>query len=79
MAKIWNGVFWGEADVPTPAMADGPAGLRAPVLMSAATVGLVGVTVGRSPCSPARSTTSATGPPRASSTRPAYVQAVLGR
>jgi multicomponent Na+:H+ antiporter subunit D len=44
MAKIWNGVFWGVPEVPTPAMA-GTARLKVPVLMTTATVALVGVTL----------------------------------
>jgi multicomponent Na+:H+ antiporter subunit D len=45
MAKIWNGVFWGVPEVPTAAMA-GTARLKVPVLMTSATVALVGVTLG---------------------------------
>jgi multicomponent Na+:H+ antiporter subunit D len=45
MAKIWNGVFWGTAERPTPAMAEGTVKLRTPVLMTTATVGLVAVTL----------------------------------
>ena len=45
MAKIWNGVFWGTPEVPTPAMASGTGRLRAPWLMTGSTIALVGVTV----------------------------------
>ena len=46
MTKIWSGVFWGEPDQPPPlAEAHGEGRLRAPALMTAATVGLVAVTI----------------------------------
>jgi multicomponent Na+:H+ antiporter subunit D len=45
MAKIWNGAFWGTPERPTPAMASGTVRLRTPVLMTTATVALVGVTL----------------------------------
>jgi multicomponent Na+:H+ antiporter subunit D len=44
MAKIWNGVFLGTADVPTPAMKS-PHRLQVPALMTTATVALVAVTL----------------------------------
>ena len=45
MVKIWNGVFWGTAEQPmVPAVAPGTI-VRAPRVMTAATVFLVGVTV----------------------------------
>jgi multicomponent Na+:H+ antiporter subunit D len=44
MVKIWNGVFWGTAEEPTPAIAAGEA-VHTPALMTAATVALVGLTV----------------------------------
>lgn len=46
MSKIWVGVFWGEPDEPTPALAD-PEGdrLQAPPLMVWATVGMVALTL----------------------------------
>ncbi len=47
MTKIWAGVFWGDPEEPPPlarAREDGP--LRPPRLMTAATVGLVAVTLG---------------------------------
>jgi multicomponent Na+:H+ antiporter subunit D len=47
MTKIWAGVFWGtpEEDPPYPS-AVGDHVLRAPRLMTGATVGLVGLTLG---------------------------------
>jgi multicomponent Na+:H+ antiporter subunit D len=45
MAKIWNGVFWGVAERPTPAVADGATRLRNPMMMTTATIGLVVVTL----------------------------------
>jgi multicomponent Na+:H+ antiporter subunit D len=46
MAKIWAGVFWGEPQEPPPLPAARGAGpLRAPALMSGATVALVAVTL----------------------------------
>jgi multicomponent Na+:H+ antiporter subunit D len=44
MVKIWNGVFWGDAEEPTPAILSGAA-VRTPALMTFATVALVGLTV----------------------------------
>ena len=41
MVRIWSGVFWGDAEVPTPAVASDAARLHAPRLMTAATAGLV--------------------------------------
>jgi multicomponent Na+:H+ antiporter subunit D len=47
MTKIWSGVFWGTPDEDPPlASAVGDHPLRAPRLMTAATVGLVGLTLG---------------------------------
>jgi multicomponent Na+:H+ antiporter subunit D len=46
MTKIWAGVFWGEpAEDPPLASARGTGPLKAPALMNAATVGVVGVTL----------------------------------
>lgn len=47
MAKIWNGVFWGTAEDPTIRLASAAPSERlgTPVLMNAATVALVGVTL----------------------------------
>jgi multicomponent Na+:H+ antiporter subunit D len=45
MAKIWNGVFWGKPERPTPQIAEGPDRLHGPLLMNGATVVLVGVTL----------------------------------
>ncbi|MCD9624636.1 Na+/H+ antiporter subunit D [Rhabdothermincola salaria] len=45
MAKIWNGVFWGQAEHPTELVAHGPARLRSPWVMNGATIALVGVTL----------------------------------
>ena len=46
MTKIWAGVFWGEPAEPLPLpAAHGTRPLRPPLLMSAATIGLVAVTV----------------------------------
>ena len=44
MVKIWNGVFWGTAEEPTPAIASGEV-VRTPALMTLSTVALVGLTV----------------------------------
>ncbi len=44
MVKIWNGVFWGSAEEPTPAMLADEA-VHTPVLMKGATVALVGLTL----------------------------------
>jgi multicomponent Na+:H+ antiporter subunit D len=44
MVKIWNGVFWGTAEEPTPAILAGEA-VHTPALMKLATIGLVGLTV----------------------------------
>jgi multicomponent Na+:H+ antiporter subunit D len=44
MVKIWNGVFWGTAEEPTPAILAGEA-VHTPALMKLATVALVGLTV----------------------------------
>lgn len=47
MLKIWAGVFWGEPDEPPPEVsARGTSRLRAPALMTAATAGLVALTLG---------------------------------
>jgi multicomponent Na+:H+ antiporter subunit D len=45
MAKIWNGVFWGRAEAPTPQVAAGGARLHGPWLMNGANIVLVGVTI----------------------------------
>jgi len=46
MMKIWNGVFWGTPEHPTPALeADQHGRLHTPLLMRAATIALVGLTV----------------------------------
>jgi multicomponent Na+:H+ antiporter subunit D len=46
MTKIWAGVFWGEPQEPPPLpSARGEGKLRAPKLMNAATLGLVGITL----------------------------------
>ncbi len=47
MVKIWNGVFWGEAEDPTVQLAqtDGNTRLGTPALMNGATIALVGVTL----------------------------------
>jgi len=44
MVKIWNGVFWGTAEEPTPAIASGEV-VHTPALMTLSTVALVGLTV----------------------------------
>jgi multicomponent Na+:H+ antiporter subunit D len=44
MVKIWNGVFWGIPEEPTPAIVAGEA-VHTPLLMKVATVALVGLTV----------------------------------
>jgi len=44
MVKIWNGVFWGTPEEPTPAILAGEA-VHTPALMKLATVALVGLTV----------------------------------
>jgi multicomponent Na+:H+ antiporter subunit D len=45
MAKIWNGVFWGATEHPNPAPAGGSGRLPVPLVMTSATVALVGVTL----------------------------------
>jgi multicomponent Na+:H+ antiporter subunit D len=45
MAKIWNGVFWGAAEVPMRPLVTGPAPTWRPLIMNAATIALVGVTI----------------------------------
>jgi multicomponent Na+:H+ antiporter subunit D len=45
MAKIWNGVFWGSVEGPSIVGGDAAPKVRAPLLMTGATVVLVGVTV----------------------------------
>jgi multicomponent Na+:H+ antiporter subunit D len=44
MVKIWNGVFWGTAEEPTPAIVAGEA-VHTPASMKLATLGLVGLTI----------------------------------
>ena len=44
MVKIWNGVFWGTAEEPTPAILAGEV-VHTPVLMTLSAVALVGLTV----------------------------------
>jgi multicomponent Na+:H+ antiporter subunit D len=46
MAKIWNGVFWGTTEHPKPLPAGDSGRLPVPMVMTAATIVLVGVTLG---------------------------------